>query len=119
VSSRFQDRLDATTYADDVLVGIYEQDPSDSDALWLSERLFARLVLIAKAYELRTLSWLGGSDPVRLGHSQCEDLLGELEFVANRVDDPLLSDLCREVDAYLSTRLRRPGSALTVTFEGN
>lgn len=120
VSPKFDDRLDAATYADDVHVGVYERDPSESDSLWLSERLFARLVLIAKAYELRTLSWLGGADPVRLGRSQCEDLLDEVAFVANRVDDRLLVDLCQAVDAYLSTRLRAtPASAVTVTFEGN
>ena len=38
---RFADRLDAATYADDdEVVGVYELDPSEADALWLSARLF-------------------------------------------------------------------------------
>ena len=112
--------MNAATYADDVLLGVYQVDESEPDALWMSERLFSRLVRIAEAYELRTLPWLGGSDPTRLGRSQCEDLLDEIEFVADRVDDPLLSDLCRVLDDYVSARLRTaPGSAVTVTFEAN
>lgn len=81
---RFADRLDAEMFGSDAVVGVFESEPSEADALWLSERLFARLVMVARAYELHTLPLLGGSNAVRLSRPQCESLFDELAFVADR-----------------------------------
>lgn len=116
---RFSDRLDAQRFADDPVVGVFESDPSEQDAIWLAERLFSRLVLVAQGYELHTLPLLGGSDPVRINRAQCQNLLDELEFVALRLnDDPLAVNAAQSIANYVSSRVRRPGEEIWVTFEG-
>jgi hypothetical protein len=115
---RFLDRLDAATYTDDPAVGVFEADPGEADAVWLPERLFARLVRIAPAYELHTLPMLGG-EAVRLNRLQCEDLLDEVAFVAERVNDPLAVEAAQALTDYVAVRMRRPAWSGVVTFEGN
>ncbi len=116
---RFSDRLDAQRFADDPVVGVFESEPSEEDALWLSERLFGRLVFVAQAYELPTLPLLGGTDPVRISRAQCQDVLDELEFVALRLnDDPVAVNAAQSIANYVSGRVRRPGEEIWVTFEG-
>jgi hypothetical protein len=115
---RFSDRLDAETFSDGPVVGVFESNPSEQDALWLSERLFGRLVLVAKAYELHTLPLLGGTDPVRLGRAQCQSLLDELTFVADRLNDPLAVDAAQSISNYVYRRAHRAGQEVRVTFEG-
>jgi hypothetical protein len=116
--TRFSDRLSAATYADDPVVGVYESDASEADALWIGERLFLRVSRIGAAYELHTLSMLGGSEPVCLTQPQCESLLQELEFVGERLNDHLVIDVVQAVSDYLASRLRRAGWDGKVTFEG-
>ncbi len=83
----FSDRLEAKTYQnDDSLVTVYELQAADADALWLSERLFRRLTLVAQAYELHTLPLLGDEDPVILTKPMCTSLLDDLDFVTDRLN---------------------------------
>jgi hypothetical protein len=114
-SQRFADRLSADTYTGDPLVAVYESSLDEADAVWLSERLFMRLALTAKAYELHTLPLLGGTEPVRLHPAQCEALLDELQFVADRLNDPLAVDAAKAVAQYV---VGRRGSGTGVTVEG-
>ncbi|QTE31096.1 hypothetical protein [Pengzhenrongella sicca] len=117
---RFADRLDPATYAeDDEVVGVFESDPSDQDALWLSARLFRRLTGVALAYELHSLPMLGGLDPVRLNRARCESLLDEIAFVAERLDDPLAAAMAQSITDYLAVRTRRAAWDGTVMFEGD
>jgi hypothetical protein len=58
----YSDRLDRSSYADDLIVSLYRDGPDDS--FDVPERVFRRLVYVAKAYELHQLPQLGGSDPV-------------------------------------------------------
>ena len=82
---KFADRLAPETYQDDDRwVGVFENDPSAEDSLWLSARLFARLGAIAAGYDLHTLPRLGGVDPVQLNGLRCESLIDQLAFVAER-----------------------------------
>ena len=77
---RFADRLDPATYEDDdEVVGVFESDPSETDALWLSARLFRRLTGVAQAYELHVLPLLDDPDPVRLNRARCEAVLDETQ----------------------------------------
>jgi hypothetical protein len=117
-SDRFSDRLDPDSFADDPVVGVFESDASEADALWISERLFGRLVHFAQAYELHTLPQLGGTDPVRLGQAQCQSLLDELAFVADRLNDPLAISTAQSISSYVLRRAHRPGAETFVTFEG-
>ncbi len=117
-SSRYSDRFDASTYADDVAVGIF-QAPDDADALWVPEGLFWRLVFVARAYSLHHLPLLGGPDPVVLNRLQVENLLDEVAFVAGLLrDDPLVSDLASRVQRYLRHVLATSVEPL-VTVEGS
>jgi hypothetical protein len=76
MGDRFQDSLDAATYVDDdETVGVWELNAEDSDALWLSGRLFRRLTTVAAAYHLHTLPTLGGSESVALDKIRCGSLL--------------------------------------------
>lgn len=101
------------------MVGVYEADPDEDDALWISERLFGRLAYVASAYELHTLPMLGGTDPVPLNRKRCEGLLDEVAFVAERLNDPLAAEIAQSLTTYLTRRLWNPRWDAVVTFEGN
>jgi hypothetical protein len=115
----FADRFDHALYADDPVVGVFEVDSDEADALWFPERIFARLIGVARAYELHTLPQLGGLEPVRLNKLQCEAAIEEIAFVANRLaDDPLIAEVAEAISDYVVVRVRRPGWDGTITFEG-
>lgn len=119
-TERFVDRLDPKTYqADDEVVGIYETDPNEHDALWFSGRLFRRLTTIGIAYELHTLPLLEGSSDLHLNQTQCSSLVDEVAFVAERVNDDVLVSLAQSLSDYVTTRLRRPAwfSDITIGFD--
>lgn len=116
----FADRLEAQTYRDDAgLVGVYEVEASDADALWLSERLFRRLTLVAQAYELHTLPLLGGMRPVMLTKPMCASLLDELGFVTDRLDDQLAHDTAQVLSDFVGHRIRRPHWDGSITVEAD
>jgi len=115
---RFTDRLDPTTFADDPVVGGYEQGPDDDDALWVSERLFARLTAVAAGYELHTLPMLGQSDPVALNRARCTSLLTEVTFVAERLNDPLIQEIAQVLQHYITRRTNNPLWDGSITIEG-
>lgn len=114
---RFADRLDAATYSDDPVVGVYSEDPGEASSLWVPERLFERLVLLARAYGLHTLPLLGGSEPVHLTGPMIGSLVDELDFVRARVDDPLVTTWARGIADRASRALADPEQSLTVEGE--
>jgi hypothetical protein len=117
---RFADRLDAATYeGDDDTVGIWERSRGDTDALWLSGRLFRRLTTVAAAYELHTLPMLGGTDPEELNKVRCESLMEELAFVAERLIDPLAARTAQAITDYVAQRVRGPLWEGSITIEGD
>ncbi|GAB4062539.1 hypothetical protein GCM10028777_02610 [Angustibacter speluncae] len=118
-NNRFSDRLDPRSYEKDLMVGVYEAEPDEEDSVWISERLFRRLTQVASAYELHTLPMLGGTDPVPLNRVRCEDLLDEVAFVAERLNDPLAVEVAQLLTNYLTRRTWNPRWDGSVTFEGN
>jgi hypothetical protein len=115
---RFADRLEPATYTDDdEVVGVFETDPAEADALWLSARLFRRLTNVARAYELHALPLLDDPDPVRLNRARSEAVLDEIAFVAERLDDPVAAGMAQALADYLTVRSRRPAWDGPVTFE--
>ncbi|MEI6404034.1 MAG: hypothetical protein WCP59_17810 [Actinomycetota bacterium] len=114
---RFADRLDAGTYTDDPVVGVYSEDPGEASSLWVPERLFDRLVLLARAYGLHTLPLLGESEPVRLNGPMIASLVDELDFVRARVDDPLVTTWAKQISDRASRALADPEPILTVEGE--
>ncbi|MFN0090482.1 MAG: hypothetical protein ACKVWR_09495 [Acidimicrobiales bacterium] len=74
--------------------GPISTDPLTDQGLWVPERLWARLRLVAGAYELRLLPILDGtSDPVFLNAVQVSTLLEELRFIGQILSDPLVDPL--------------------------
>ncbi|WP_133176521.1 hypothetical protein [Nocardioides currus] len=119
-SDRFADRLDPETYADDDAgVEVFETDPSEGDALWLSERVFRRLLHAARAYELHTVPLLDERDPVGLNRARCQAVVDEIAFVAERLRDPVAARAAQTITDYLVARLRQPSWDGTVTFDAD
>ncbi|MFE9954652.1 hypothetical protein [Micromonospora sp. NPDC005299] len=86
--SDYADRLDPQTYADDLVVAVYRDVPSDG--IWVPEQVFWRLVYVAKGYSLHLLPLLGGSDPVQLSRPMIQTFIDEVSFVADRLQDPVV-----------------------------
>lgn len=84
-----------------------------------SPSAFRRITLVAQAYELHTLSLLGGMSRVALTRPMCASLIDELAFVADRLNDPLAHDTVRALSDFVVARLRVPGWHGTVTVEGD
>jgi hypothetical protein len=84
--------------ADDEPVHVFRPDeygPTDR-GLWIPERIWHGLSWLGSAYELRLLPLLDGStDPVFLSSTQVEDLIEELSFVEQLVEDPLVHSQIR------------------------
>jgi hypothetical protein len=117
-TDRFMDRLTEQSYVDDARVGVFEADPSEQDALWIAQRLFDRLVLIARAYELHVLPMLGGTQRITLGRAQCESLLDELEFIIAQLNDDLALSTARSIAQYVRDRVFASPRDFQVSFEG-
>lgn len=86
-------RFNADAYAADEPVHVFRCDrygPAD-DGLWIPERLWRRLQCLGAAYELHLLPILGGPDILFLNSQQVEVLISELEFVAETINDPLVT----------------------------
>lgn len=115
--NRFDDRLDAERYADDPAfgVGLGEGTPGDQDSAWIPERLLARVVALGRAYELHLLPLIEEHEQVHFNSQQAESLAGEVAFVLERVDDPLLRDHGRRIAELVRRGARE---ATGVTFEG-
>ena len=79
--------LDPETWSNDEEVRVH----GAGREIWLSERLFRRLVLIGEAHERHLLPLL--AQDVTLNSTQCDDLLGELNFVGGLVADAALTSM--------------------------
>ena len=98
MTRRFDDRFDAAVYADDPPVHLWGIEVYDADGdLWIPERVWTRLCLLAAAYQLHLLPLFSGrtSDDdsdgrFTLNGTQCRHLQDEIAFVGSVVDDPLL-----------------------------
>lgn len=101
----FADRFIIGRYADDPLVHIYRCDRTGpvADDLWIPERVWERVRLLAAGYELHLLPLLDGStDPVFLNGTQCRGAEVELRFLGEVVSDPVIEDLVGQFIALLN-----------------
>lgn len=83
-------------YADDEQVRVLHAERE----VWLSERLFRRLVLIGAAYELHLLPLLG--EDATLNAVQADALAAELDFVGALVADPALASVLNALAPLVS-----------------
>ena len=102
MTSEWIDRFDGSRYEGDAPVHVYRCDqygPND-EGVWLPERIWDRLRWLGSAYELHLLPLLDGStDPVFLNPVQVDQLVQELRFVGNVVDDQIVEAQVRAVIA--------------------
>ncbi len=115
---RYDDRFDPRRYADDPPVRVFlVEGVGVDDEFWLPERLWARIVAIASAYELHLLPVLGWSDEPRfLNAQQSLGLLDELEFVAAQVDDGLLDTVIEGIVRQVRKARGASKNALGIDF---
>ena len=101
------DRLDASRYESDEAVHVYRCDqygPNDA-GVRLPERIWDRLRWLGSAYEMHLLPLLDGStDPVFLNPAQVDQLVQELRFVGQVVDDQMVEAQVRAVIALSEQR---------------
>ena len=96
-------------YADDELVCIQ----CSGREVWLSERLFRRLMLIGRAYELHLLPLL--EQDTTLNSVQADSLLGELDFIRTVVADAAITSVLNELAPLVRTCRVSPDR--TISFE--
>ncbi|WP_250003845.1 hypothetical protein [Actinoplanes sp. M2I2] len=112
----YADRLDPSQYDNDLIVALYRKDPADS--FDVPERVFRRLVQVAKGYELHLLPMLGDTEPVSLSAPMIQTRLHELRFVGDRLNDPV-TDLwiSRLLPVVQAVAWEGPSASLTVEGE--
>ncbi len=117
--TRFADRLEEATYRGDegVSIGVAQVGEQPEWMVNVSLRLFSRLQLIARAYELHILPGIEPYDGTRLNLQQVQSLEEELEFVATLSTDKLVQ---RSVAAIASaaSRVSRSALRLELVVEG-
>lgn len=101
----FEDRFDAGRYRDDPTVGVF-CEPAGIET-WVPERVYRRLLLLGKAYELHYLDFIpGDSEPRYLNSTQAAGLVDELEFLAGVVEDSLLKSAVAEILKVVGVAVR-------------
>jgi hypothetical protein len=93
MSERFQDRLSVQRYRQDQPVELRLDDQPLGAGLQIPERLFRRLELLARAYELQVLTLVAGVDETELNTQQAASLVDELDFIGQVTADPLLQQV--------------------------
>jgi len=119
--NRYEDRFSAETYAKDEPIGAglssEVPDGTYTYSLWIPERLFDRVLYLAKAYELHVLPVLDPYGKNELTPLQAETLIDELTFIADVVKDDLLATYMRQL-AELAERCARSPSEERLLIEG-
>jgi hypothetical protein len=117
VSDRFGDRLDPATYAQDEPVGA-GTSPDFSGWVYVSDRLFARMQHLARAYDLHVLPGLHPYDRNELDHDRTASLIDELEFLTEVVNDPVLLEAITVLRNAASLATRNPLTSTRFFIEG-
>ena len=121
----FSDRLNPVTFAEDEPVAVSvvptATSPADRDsgltgAAWIPERVFERILALARAYDLHVLNLLEGPSPPALNATQCSGLQFELEFLCSVVSDPVLHQYSDQISRQ-ALRCRSSVAAQELLFE--
>jgi len=114
-------------YPDRFIAGTYEDE--QPDAIWIDGHadeglavpafVFRRLLAIGAAYHLHYLgSVLEYDEETRLDAVQCRDLVREIEFIAEVVQDPLLkASVVPVLEVVARVSRRAPSAVLVVDLE--
>ena len=113
MTNTHENRLDASTYSDDVQCQLRLQpDPRDEDTkpaeAWLAERLLARLRNLALAYELPLLSRLPTSGATTYPEIQLGSIEDELAFLFRVVSDPVLLEAIAPMREMIRVAMQHP-----------
>jgi len=120
MTNPYKNRLDPTTYGDDVQCQIRLQpDPRDEGAQptegWISERLLARLRHLALAYDLFLLARLPTVGATIFPEIQLGPMEDELEFLFEVVSDAVLLEAIAPMREMIRVAMHHPrGRSLVV-----
>jgi len=115
----YSDRFRPETYTNDpvFVVGLLRDTAVDERA-FIPERLFIRIRAIASAYYLHVLPGIDADyGRATVNAVQCEGLVGELEFVQQVSDDPLLASHAQRL-SDIATECVRTRQTLVVEGPG-
>lgn len=114
--SRYDDRLDPQKYQNDEPVGAGPAHGPESCEgwVWIPERLFDRVRLIAAGYGLHVLPGVDMNDRNVLQPEQVQTLLDEIEFIGSLIQDAALLEQLEQLRqvAYAVTRRSRPAELI-------
>ncbi len=109
-SSRYANRLDAATYADDKQVhfGIARSQKDPESWIGVSDRLISRLTSLGMAYELGHVQRIDIYGDTIFKSQQCEKLYRELAFLGSFVRDPALGAALNTLGKLIKPALGKP-----------
>ena len=112
VPERFADRFDPDVSSDDPPVGVgVLTDSTEEWVAWIPERIWERVLGLARAYRLHILGLFEGEERFELNPPQIESLLDEVQFLAAIVGDDLLRN---HLEAVRSAAARVIGDPVLV-----
>jgi len=116
---RFRERLDPGSFADDEVVGIAAVEAAlsvtevpEGSWIFVSERLYERLLNLGRAYSLHFAALLDLHGETKLNSVQCESFLEEVEFLDEVILDPAISEVLAKLVARLMEVARRPNMVI-------
>ena len=108
---RYNNRFDITNYENDpeCEIGLFDNALIENKSIVVSERILGRLISIGAAYELHVIPMFNLYDEVYFNEHQCENMIGELEFIEYVVNDDILRDFISEVKSIVLECVRANG----------
>ena len=104
---RFADRLDPATFASDEPVEFRTSSQAVGTGTFLPEGVLARVRSLGVAYDLHVLeNLITPYEAVELEWPQAESLLAEIEFLAEVVNDPVVSDAVTSISLVVAAAAR-------------
>jgi len=117
-----EDRVDPKNFSEDEPVGIGvrrtgvpPEQVGDKDGIFVSERLFKRLLHLGRAYALHFPDLIDANEDSYLNARQCEGTLTELEFLAGMTSDCALSPILSAITERVREDARDHSSVLWIS----
>src|SRR5688572_11294151 len=120
VIDRYRNRFVESTYDDGApcVIGLIDMELVEKSSVPIYERLLSRLINIGLAYDLHIIPLFDVYNDTFFNKQQCENLLEELEFVEQVVNDKLLLEQVNKI-RELATKCIRANGRLKLMIGGN
>lgn len=99
MNNKYSDKFQASNYDDGApcIIGLFDQSIMKESCVTVFESLLLRLIKIGQAYELHILSFLDIHNDTYLNAVQCENLIDELNFISQIINDDLLQQQIKQI----------------------